>query len=220
MMKLKRTSNTSARREGGAAVVEAALILPLFLLLLFGVIEAGMLFYTSNSVKTAARDSAREISAAATDPTADLQGLRIAQRSLTAVDVEYIIVFKAEAITDHVPAVCVSAAAAGDSGEKDVCNIYTIAQIKTADVPNFGADTKKHCKKSLPACPFYDSSWPPLLRKDSISAVASAPGVSRNPDLVGVYIVSKYHGVTGVLPSKKLTGESVFAIEPQRTADV
>lgn len=47
------------RREGGAALVEMALILPLFVLLLFGMIEAGWAFAQANDIRHGAREGAR-----------------------------------------------------------------------------------------------------------------------------------------------------------------
>ncbi len=46
-------------REKGVAVVEFALILPLFLMLLFGTMEAGWLFAQHVEVRNAAREGAR-----------------------------------------------------------------------------------------------------------------------------------------------------------------
>lgn len=43
----------------GQALVEFALILPVFLLILFGVIDAGRLIFTNNMVSNAARNAAR-----------------------------------------------------------------------------------------------------------------------------------------------------------------
>ena len=47
------------RRNEGAAMVEMALVLPLFLLLVYGVIDFGRLLFTANSMATAVREGAR-----------------------------------------------------------------------------------------------------------------------------------------------------------------
>lgn len=44
---------------GGQSLVEFSLVLPLLLLLIFGVIDGGRLIYTFNTVSNAARDGAR-----------------------------------------------------------------------------------------------------------------------------------------------------------------
>lgn len=50
---------TKRNRQEGAALVEFALILPLFLLLVFGIMEAGWLFAQQVEIRNAAREGAR-----------------------------------------------------------------------------------------------------------------------------------------------------------------
>lgn len=52
-------SGVGRRREGGQSLVEFALVFPLFLLIIFGIVDAGRLIYTYNTVSSAARDGAR-----------------------------------------------------------------------------------------------------------------------------------------------------------------
>ena len=50
----------SRRQRGrGQALVEFALVLPILLLMIFGIVDAGRLIYTYNTVSNAARDGAR-----------------------------------------------------------------------------------------------------------------------------------------------------------------
>lgn len=51
----------SARRENGTAAVEFALVLPLLIFLVFGLIQFGWYFFVSNSASGAAREAARRI---------------------------------------------------------------------------------------------------------------------------------------------------------------
>jgi Flp pilus assembly protein TadG len=48
-----------AKACGGATAVETAIVLPVFLLLLFGVIEAGLLFWTQSTLQSAVEAAAR-----------------------------------------------------------------------------------------------------------------------------------------------------------------
>jgi len=57
------------RREDGAAMVEMAIVLPIFLLLVWGVIDFGRLLFTANSMATAVREGARQAAVMA-DPVA------------------------------------------------------------------------------------------------------------------------------------------------------
>ena len=72
--KLALTALTLARGERGAAIVEMALVLPLFLALLMGVLVYGQYFMLAHSVQQAANDGAR----------AAIVGLDAADRSAVA----------------------------------------------------------------------------------------------------------------------------------------
>jgi Flp pilus assembly protein TadG len=62
-----------SRRERGAAAVEMALILPLLLLIVGGIIDFGRFFYTQNIVVTAAREGARSRALGYTTAASDLR---------------------------------------------------------------------------------------------------------------------------------------------------
>jgi Flp pilus assembly protein TadG len=51
--------NTRRRRSGGQALVEFALVFPIFVLLLFGLIDVGRLVYVNNALAQGAREGAR-----------------------------------------------------------------------------------------------------------------------------------------------------------------
>ena len=58
-MNAVRTLARRARDESGAAIIEFALVAPLLLILVWGIIETGRAFYTINSMASAVRDGAR-----------------------------------------------------------------------------------------------------------------------------------------------------------------
>ncbi len=72
--KIALTSLTLARGERGAAIVEMALVLPLLIALLMGVLVYGQYFMLAHSVQQAANDGAR----------ASIVGLDAADRSAVA----------------------------------------------------------------------------------------------------------------------------------------
>ncbi|WP_051292914.1 TadE/TadG family type IV pilus assembly protein [Citrifermentans bremense] len=57
--------------QKGQAMVELALLLPLLLLIVFGITEFGRAFYIKNALTNAAREGARRASVTSTDPTVD-----------------------------------------------------------------------------------------------------------------------------------------------------
>lgn len=60
MRKTSIAHNKRARRESGAAMVEMAIVLPLLLLLVFGIIELGRLYNSQVTLTHAAREGIRD----------------------------------------------------------------------------------------------------------------------------------------------------------------
>ncbi len=58
-MMLKRRTQTGLKKDRGAALVEFAIILPLLIVLLFGIMEASWAFAQVNDVRHGAREGAR-----------------------------------------------------------------------------------------------------------------------------------------------------------------
>lgn len=52
-------ANGRTRNQGGAAAIEAALLLPMLILLIFGMIEFGLLMYNRQILTNASREGAR-----------------------------------------------------------------------------------------------------------------------------------------------------------------
>lgn len=81
-------------RERGAAAVEMAIVLPLLLLLLGGIVDFGRAFYTKNILTNAAREGARAASSASVVPAditarsqAALNGLTLSRATITPLGV-------------------------------------------------------------------------------------------------------------------------------------
>lgn len=60
MLKIMKISHSTARQQGGVAIVEFAIVAFLLFILLFGILEFGRLFYVFNSVQEVTRRAARE----------------------------------------------------------------------------------------------------------------------------------------------------------------
>ncbi len=78
-----------ARRERGQAMVEMAITLPLFLLLVMGIMEMGWYFYNQMSVENGSREGARyaivhaEDATLTADVTSLVQGMVVGPGTLT-----------------------------------------------------------------------------------------------------------------------------------------
>jgi Flp pilus assembly protein TadG len=75
---------TDRRRERGAAAVEFALVLPLFMAFVFGILEGGRLMEAQNAVTAAARAGAREASLSVPYATVSWLGMHSQSVHLTA----------------------------------------------------------------------------------------------------------------------------------------
>jgi TadE-like protein len=195
--------------EQGAAVVEAALILPLFVLLIFGIIEVGSMFLNFSAVRNASRDAARQASASASSPTADQEALLTAGKSLSTLigSLQGVIIFKADSLTDKVPDECLLALHTGTAlliTDPD-CNVYQPNQVRNPEITNFGA-------QNFADLAFWDRKWPAQSRNDSLSATT-------NPDFVGVYVELRHAGATGLLPKRTIRALNIFQLEPQRSIE-
>jgi len=73
--------NRGVRGESGQALVEAAVVIPVLLLLAFGVVMAGRISHAKIGVQTAAREAAREV---ATAPS-ELEGLTAGHETARSV---------------------------------------------------------------------------------------------------------------------------------------
>ena len=73
---------TSRNRESGTALVELSMVLPLFLLLLFGVMDFGWYFAQQVEVRNAAREGAR-LAVVDYDDTSTMRGLVCSRATLS-----------------------------------------------------------------------------------------------------------------------------------------
>ena len=133
------------RDERGAAVVEAAFVLPVVIALLFGMLEFGLYFKDNLTVSEAVKDGAHMGAAYAQDPGADYYILQsILHASLNGI-VQEVIVYDAGAVdpsnqsAQNVPANCLATANGVSVGYTDnnsvvhntgaigSCNVYIAA---------------------------------------------------------------------------------------------
>ena len=97
---MRQRSGVRTRRcadDGGAVLVEAALITPLFVFLLFGTLEFGGLFKDYLTMNDASASGARAAAIAGNDANADyqiLQGVKSSMNALTKTGIKKIIVYQ------------------------------------------------------------------------------------------------------------------------------
>ena len=180
--------------------MEAAAVAPLFLLLLFGVIEGGYGLHEKLSVTNMSLVGARSASGNGADLLADYLILRAVNEGAGGVatsQVTSIAVYKAASPTALVPTACKTASVAG------LCNHYSGTDLGQA-VTEFG------CTGPPGPVTKIDSAWCPTGRKTALN------GVNGPPDYVGVYVRAAHRNLTGVLGTGlTFTSDTVLRIEPR-----
>ncbi len=123
----RKASSTTGRRslkERGAAMVEFALVAPLFFLVVFGGIEIGLMFRSYLALENITRSSARIASIERNNDTADDNILARIENQVGPLqgDVTSVVIFRASSLDADVPDPCRTASRSG----LNTCNFYDI----------------------------------------------------------------------------------------------
>jgi Flp pilus assembly protein TadG len=193
------------RRERGATLVEAAIVAPLFFMLIFGVVEAGWDFFKRDSTTNMSVVGARAGAGSANDSLADynvLQAVKGASAGISPSAIKVIVVYRATSASDTVPSACKTASVTNTSTTRG-CNRYTGSDLSlTSDQFGCTGPPGPTVKK--------DSYWCPTTRKAALS------GTNGPPDYVGVYVDASGASLTGVFgPILTLKSDTVMRIEPR-----
>ncbi len=124
-----------AGRQRGAVLVEAALVAPIVMLLIFGIFEGGLFMLSYLSLEDVSRDSAREMSIHGTQTDAEQIVVDEITRRLDVVDdgaVQKVIIYQATTVKDGPSAACLTAAAPGNATDR--CSVYTRTELTAGTV--------------------------------------------------------------------------------------
>ena len=127
-----------SRGDGGAVLVEAAVVLPLLFMLVFGVLEIGSALKSYSGAANAVRAGGRMASVAGNDADADraiLARMALESTGIPDGEIEYVVIWHASSTREQPPAACRPAAqgspnlvsvGVSDGGNDAVgaCNIY------------------------------------------------------------------------------------------------
>ena len=175
-----------ARDERGATLVEAAIILPVVVLIVFGIIEFGLAFKDSLTVSSATRAGARTASAEPRQPTFNSDTAKAVARAVSALpsgSVEQLWIYKANVDGDPV-----------DGGGSAYTSCNTCA-VFTWDVA-----TDQFIRQPGP-------DWNPMTQNACVG--------DSGHDAVGVYLKVNHDFVTGFFGQQiVLKDHSVMNLEP------
>ena len=236
--------SAGGRRRGdrGAVAVEAAIILPLLFMLIFGMLEIGSALKSYSGAANSVRAAGRMASVAANNADADRAILERMAQEATGIgsgEIEYVVVWHASSTGELPPPACLPAAQGSPNtssvGVSDggpavnavgACNIYHrpadtggAFDMATGDAANppafyFGCSGPS----DTAAANKLDCNWPGRNRKATVTprGATPPPGQTRTPDYLGVYIKAEHDYVTGVLgDTLTITDASVNLLEPQ-----
>jgi Flp pilus assembly protein TadG len=201
-----RATTRSTRRDGrqdwrgqrGAVIVEAALVLPVILSLILGVMEFGFIWKDDLALANATRSAARVGAAAGKDQYADyniLQQIKSGTSALPANVIQRVIVWEANTTTTP-PTQCKTAVGGYAQLSPPVyCNVYTGTEVASLTQASFAS-----------TCTGTGSYWCWSTRLNT----QAGP-----PDYVGVYIQIDHKYITKILgTTRTLSDASIMRIEP------
>jgi Flp pilus assembly protein TadG len=185
-----------ARGDRGAVLVEAAFVLPVMLMLVFGIIEFGLAWRGKITVETGARAGARTSSNLGKSSLADYSALQTtisALSSIPTVNIDLVVIFNANS-SGTIDPTC-----AAGTPQTNVCNVYAPSTF-TLPSTSFG------CGSGSP-----DRYWCPTNR---------TVDQSLNPDYVGVYVKTHHTFVTQMFGTSgpTITATAVLRLEPSAGA--
>ena len=172
--------------DRGAALLEFALIAPLFFLVVFGGIEVGLMFRSHLALEDMTRSGARIASVERTNEDADLEILSFISSRSTPLngDVTRVVIFSTPTLTDGISEACKTSG----SSRSNECNVYMV-----------GAGGVQAIVEDLEAGRAPEQGLTRTERDEWSN--------------LGVYIEYDYSYVTGFFDSLTLTSSTVEVVE-------
>lgn len=173
------------RGERGASAVEAALVAPVVFLLLFGIIEMGMLFKDYQSVGSMTRTAVRTASAMPRNSgylTATLNQVKTSGAAMPIAQVEEVWVYRANP-TDNYPF--------GQSSW--VCGTKCIRYQYSAGTGTLA---------------YVSGTW------DANTQNACSRAAGKPDDRIGVYVKARHAPMSGIIPTIYVADSSALYLEP------
>jgi hypothetical protein len=221
--------------DRGAALLETAVVLPILLFVLFGIMEIGGSLKTYSATAGAVHAAGRVAAIAGADPMSDSSALtRVVQEVSGEGLVELVVVWHASGPSDPVPPACVpsppftvstSSTGVSDSGTDAVgaCNVYVLPAA-TGGAFAMAGGTAPHpasyyfgCQgASDPAAGTkVDCKWPGKNRR-AVTSPRNTTGTPHPTDFVGVYLRVRHSYYTTMFGSTlTITDRAISLIEPQ-----
>ncbi len=197
-------------------MVEFALVAPIFVVLVLGVMDFGFAMRETNRLERTTSAAARTGASLANYKYTDYEVLKVvdaATAGIEGLELQQVVVYKTTSSDGPPPDTCT-----GGTGVDDLCNVYTAEMVAEDDFevgfPDRGDAAPTACDAGS-----WDAGWCPMSSPPPAAQSRERRIPSR--DFLGVYIEARYSGVTQMLPTG-VTFEkyAVFAIEPCHKGDI
>lgn len=195
-------------------MVEFALVLPIFIALLFGTLELGLLFKTRSAYQEAALEAARAAAAAGQSSDADVQALQEMQNTLAVEDltkITKVTIYRSDTQGNFLGTGSPVATSMNDSGcpatgqSGTTCDNLHTYYVYSAAQHTFVCQASGNPPDSSQAHPCGNQSyWDPSSRNIKVPTL----------DHITIKIQFDYKGATGFLPTLHLTQIASTLIEP------
>ncbi len=192
-----RTARRARRRsDGGAVLVEFAIVVPFLCLMVFGTVEMGLAWTAQSRVGSAVATASRVGASVGADANADrtiLVALRASLSSEALANLDRVVIYKSTNASGTVPSGCLPVVGStSQAGVSNSCNTYR-------------GDTVRSVTSST-SLGSADDYWLGTTRVDSLAGT---------PDSIGIYLRTTYTAKTGAFfDSLTLTRQSVFRLQP------
>ncbi len=209
----------------GQSIVEFALVIPVFLFLVIGIIEVGVLYMKMASYQEAALQAARVVAASGISADADTEGLLTLQQTLGLTGLD-----KVNAVTIYDSTVSGGFAVTPPVETCRANNTPPACDNAHTTYVYSPAAQAFVCQETLqpPPCNtttvtiasnvYTESYWNPPTRDDTEAAITSGTPLSvdlnAGLDHVGVAISFRYQSITGLIPSRTVTQTAETLMEP------
>ncbi|MCP4959572.1 MAG: pilus assembly protein [Actinomycetia bacterium] len=181
--------------DEGTAIVESALVLPIFTMFVFAILEFGLVFQHVQTVGNMTRVGARTAAIAGDEADADLRILAAvaeAGEAMPVSDIHRIVVFSAVGPESTIPEPCKTSNSAAVLASNE-CNVYLPSDIGSP-ASSFGCGVGD-----------LDTPWCPTTR--DVTAGGRA--------FIGIWVEAERQYVTGIFGDSVTVSDSVILrIEP------
>jgi hypothetical protein len=208
-----------AHGDQGAVLVEFALLAPVLVLFVVGVLDFGFAFWQANIIERSAANAARIGSSAGQNLTADesmVLSVGSTLNSTKRIELQRMVVYRSTTAGGGVPEDCMIEPEdidPGGDGEPGLCNVYSADMVADGTgftVDDGGTPDPEDDEDDTCASDSWDRFWCPTTREVSRQVT---------PDYVGVWVEVEYTGLTGLIPGTlTLDRYSVYLMEPSSVA--